>query len=291
MHFPSRWCWWWWWFPGSQTQEVCAREPIVSGHYRASSEPLEEAKMYLNRNMDGGPFLVYFLPILGGQKTAVSDSAEGWCAAPGLFPSHYPLIYVLFPSHSLWAESCSVRFSRGMVCSSWFISFPLSFNICFISFPFSWWAESCSVRFSTGMGRSRQPWSFQGVDPQGRPERMDRGRMTGTDRWRDGGWDERMEKTIAASGQNQRYYRSRLAGIRDLRTLWSPPKVSGGGGGGGHKKKTKLSNIFGWFWVCSQRYKSMIIVVYFISGFIASFSTIFLRKVATFFYGRSPLWL
>jgi hypothetical protein len=79
-----------------------------------------------------------------------------WCAAPGLFPSHYLLIYVLFPSHSWWAERCSVRLSRGMVCSSWFISFPSSFNICFISFPFSWWAESCSVRLSTGMGRSRQ---------------------------------------------------------------------------------------------------------------------------------------
>ncbi len=64
------------------------------------------------------------------------------------------------------------------------------------------------------------------------------------------------------------------------------PEVSGGG-----QKKTKLSNIFGWFWVCSQRYRSMIIVVYFISGFIARFGTIFLRKVATFFYGRSPLWL
>jgi hypothetical protein len=64
------------------------------------------------------------------------------------------------------------------------------------------------------------------------------------------------------------------------------PEVSGGG-----QKKTKLSNIFGWFWVCSQRYRSMITVVYFISGFIASFGTIFLRKVATFFYGRSPLWL
>jgi hypothetical protein len=34
----------------------------------------------------------------------------------------------------------------------------------------------------------------------------------------------------------------------------------------------------------------MITVVYFISGFIVSFGTIFLRKVATFFYGRSPLW-
>jgi hypothetical protein len=27
--------------------------------------------MYLKRDMDGGPFLVYFLPILGGQKAAV----------------------------------------------------------------------------------------------------------------------------------------------------------------------------------------------------------------------------
>jgi hypothetical protein len=40
--------------------------------------------MYLNRDMDGGPFLVYFLPILGGQKVAVSDSVEGWCAASNL---------------------------------------------------------------------------------------------------------------------------------------------------------------------------------------------------------------
>jgi hypothetical protein len=39
---------------------------------------------YLNRDMDGGPFLVYFLPILGGQKAAVSDSVEGWCAAGNL---------------------------------------------------------------------------------------------------------------------------------------------------------------------------------------------------------------
>jgi len=45
--------------------------------------------------------MFYFLPILGGQKTAVSNLAEGWCAAPGLFPSHYPLIYVLFFSHSI----------------------------------------------------------------------------------------------------------------------------------------------------------------------------------------------
>ncbi len=50
--------------------------------------------MYLNRDMDGGPFLVYFLPILGGRRL---------------------LIYVLFPSHSWWPETCSVRLSRGMV--------------------------------------------------------------------------------------------------------------------------------------------------------------------------------
>jgi hypothetical protein len=33
--------------------------------------------MYLNRDMDCGPFLVYFLPIIGGQKAAMSDSIEG----------------------------------------------------------------------------------------------------------------------------------------------------------------------------------------------------------------------
>jgi hypothetical protein len=34
--------------------------------------------------MDEGPFLVNFLPLLGGQKAAVSDSVEGWCAAGNL---------------------------------------------------------------------------------------------------------------------------------------------------------------------------------------------------------------
>ncbi len=29
-------------------------------------------------------FLVYFLPILGGQKATVSESVEGWCAAGNL---------------------------------------------------------------------------------------------------------------------------------------------------------------------------------------------------------------
>ncbi len=40
--------------------------------------------MYLNRDMDGGPFLVYFLPILGGQKATVLNSVEGWCVAGNL---------------------------------------------------------------------------------------------------------------------------------------------------------------------------------------------------------------
>jgi hypothetical protein len=52
--------------------------------------------------------MFYFLPILGGQKVAMFDSANGWCAALGLFPSHYPLIYVLFPSHSLDGQKAAV---------------------------------------------------------------------------------------------------------------------------------------------------------------------------------------
>ncbi len=102
--------------------------------------------MYLNRDMDGGPFLIYFLPILGGQKTAVSNLGEGWCVAPGLFPSHYFLIYVLFPSYSWWAETCSVRLSKGMVCR-------------------------------------RQPRSFQGVHPHGRSDGWTEGRWW--DGWHD----------------------------------------------------------------------------------------------------------
>jgi len=43
--------------------------------------------MYLNRDMDGRPFLVYFLPIFGGKKVAVLDSIEGWCAAGNLIAS------------------------------------------------------------------------------------------------------------------------------------------------------------------------------------------------------------
>ncbi len=73
--------------------------------------------------------MFYFLPILGGQKTAVLDLAEGWCAAPGLFPSHYPLI-------SAWTTG---RMDRGRMTGqmtertgSGAASFviPTSFNVC-----------------------------------------------------------------------------------------------------------------------------------------------------------------
>jgi len=83
--------------------------------------------------MDGGPFLVYFLPILGGQKTAVSDSTEGWCATPGLFPSHYRLI-----SARMIGQMDRRQMTRQMTgqmtgCTdSGAASFviPTSFNIC-----------------------------------------------------------------------------------------------------------------------------------------------------------------
>ncbi len=61
--------------------------------------------MYLNRDKDGGPFLVYFLPILGGrrpliyvlfpsilggQKLAVSNSVEGWLPGRGMVCNRQP---------------------------------------------------------------------------------------------------------------------------------------------------------------------------------------------------------
>jgi len=72
--------------------------------------------MYLNRDMDGGSFLVYFLPILVGR---------------------HPLIYVLFPSHSWWPETCCVVSDsvegwlpgRGMVCSRQPRSFRVSIRM------------------------------------------------------------------------------------------------------------------------------------------------------------------
>ncbi len=48
----------------------------------------------------------------------------------------------------------------------------------------SWWAESCSVRLSRGMVCSRQPRSFQGVDPDG--QRTDDGTVDGTHGFRGG---------------------------------------------------------------------------------------------------------
>ncbi len=58
---------------------------------------------------------------------------QHFCCNNIIILNYYYLILGLFPSHSWWADSCSVRLSRGMVCS---------------------W----------------QPRSFQGVHPHGRPD-------------------------------------------------------------------------------------------------------------------------
>jgi hypothetical protein len=74
--------------------------------------------------------------------------------------NYYYFIPGLFPSHSWWAESCSVRLSRGMVCS-------------------------------------RQPRSFQGVDPHGRP-----------DGWTEDGWrDARIQGRLHFSSRRPLLYR------------------------------------------------------------------------------------
>ncbi len=74
--------------------------------------------------------------------------------------NYYYFIPGLFPSHSWWAESCSVRLSRGMVCS-------------------------------------RQPRSFQGADPHGRP-----------DGWTEDGWrDARIQGRLHFSSRRPLLYR------------------------------------------------------------------------------------
>ncbi len=40
-------------------------------------------------------FLVYFLPIIGGQKAAVSDSVEGWCAPGNLGASRVSFAWTI----------------------------------------------------------------------------------------------------------------------------------------------------------------------------------------------------
>jgi hypothetical protein len=55
----------------------------------------------------------------------------------------------------------------------------------------SWWAESCNVRLNRGMVRSRQPRSFQDVDPHGRP-----------DGWTEGGWRDARDGTHGVRGRN-----------------------------------------------------------------------------------------
>jgi hypothetical protein len=66
--------------------------------------------MYLNRDMDGGPFLVYFLPILGGQKAAVLDSVEGWRAAGNLGASR---------ASTGWMDRWTTRWMEIYIYSVW----------------------------------------------------------------------------------------------------------------------------------------------------------------------------
>jgi hypothetical protein len=87
--------------------------------------------------------------------------------------NYYYFIPGLFPSHSWWAESCSVRLSRGMVCS-------------------------------------RQPRSFQGVDPHGRP-----------DGWTEDGWrDARIQGRLHFSSRRPLLYRMMMIYIYIYIYLW-----------------------------------------------------------------------
>jgi len=78
--------------------------------------------------------------------------------------NYYYFIPGLFPSHSWWAESCSVRLSRRMVCS-------------------------------------RQPRSFEGVHPHGRPDGWTE------DGWRDGWRDARIQGRLHFSSRRPLLYR------------------------------------------------------------------------------------
>jgi hypothetical protein len=78
-------------------------------------------------------------------------------------------------------------------------------------------------------------------------------------------------------------FHSLLVGTRDLRTLWSPPKVMGA------SKKRQNYQIYLVGFECVV--KDIEAWLQLFTSFITNFGTIFLRKVATFFYGRSPLWL
>jgi len=82
----------------------------------------------------------------------------------------------------------------------------------------SWWAESCSVRLSTGMVCSRQPQSFQGVHPHGRP-----------DGWTEGGWwdgwrDARIQGRLHFSSRHPLLYviQMYLTGTHKRTIHWMP---------------------------------------------------------------------
>jgi hypothetical protein len=111
---------------------ICAREPIISGHYIASPEPLEEAKIYQNRDLDRRPFLVYFLPILGWQKATVSDSVVGSLPSRGMVCSRQPRSFQGVDAHGRpdgWTERRRGQMTgwAGLGAASFVI--PTSFTI------------------------------------------------------------------------------------------------------------------------------------------------------------------
>ncbi len=96
--------------------------------------------------------------VYGLNTQVLLANLQHFCNNNIIILNYYYFIPGLFPSHSLWAESCSVRLSKGMVCS-------------------------------------RQPQSFQGVDPHGRPDGWTEGG------WRDGWQDARIHGRLHFSFQ------------------------------------------------------------------------------------------
>jgi len=98
MHSPSRWCWWWWgrWW---------------------------------------GPFPVYFLPILGGQKAALSDSVEGWLPGRGMVCSWQPRSFQGVHPHrwpNRWTEGRQGRMTGRVGSGAGSFIIPTSFTILYI---------------------------------------------------------------------------------------------------------------------------------------------------------------
>jgi hypothetical protein len=93
--------------------------------------------------LGGGPLLSRQVCMTPSRISCNADqimaNLQHFCNNNIIILNYYYFIRGLFPSHSWWVESCSVRLSRGMVCS-------------------------------------RQPRNFQGVDSHGQPDRWIKGR-------------------------------------------------------------------------------------------------------------------